>query len=287
MRYGCLVWLIAGCGFASPASTAEDPGGDPGGGSAGPGAGPGGAGTSGKCDVSDPSLRLCVSFGVNPMVQDLVTPPHNVVPGSASVGALTNIALPFGGLVASTVGTFDERSQLRFQESSDFDVMSLTIDFWMLPQDTATPDNPYFILDNNTEYSASYDGSAVRCAVAGTTAVSRSIMTPGSWHHVACTYGTTDRQLRVYVDGDLSGCKMASPIPRGGIDGVAIGANYDGKNGFQQNFVGNLGNLHLFATELAPDQICRAAGRTSGCNPACPAGGGGSGGNGADPGGSP
>jgi hypothetical protein len=281
MRYACLVWLIAGCGFSSTAGTAEDPGGDPGGGSAGPGAGSGGPGAaSGKCDVTDPNLRLCVSFGTSPMAQDLVTPLHEVAPGSTGVVAFANLALPILGLVVNTGGTFAAGSQLRFKESPDFDVDNLTLDLWMLPQSTPAQSSSYYLLDNNTEYSATYDSGGVHCMVAGTTVDSRPITTSG-WHHVACTYGKADRLLRVYVDGELSGCEMASAIPHGGMDGVAIGANYAGKSGFQQNFIGKLGNVHLYGTELAPDQICRAAGRTGGCNPVCP----GSGGGGGDPGG--
>lgn len=275
MRYACLVWLIAGCGFSATAGTAEDPGGDPGGGSAGSGAGAGSGGVgaaSGKCDATDPGLRLCVSFGTSPMAQDLVTPLHEVAPGSTGVVAFADLALPVPGLLVHTGGTFAAGSQLRFKESPDFDVDNLTIDLWMLPQSSPASDT-YYLLDNNTEYSVTYDGDTVHCTVAGTTVDSRLIMTSG-WHHVACTYGKAARQLRVYVDGDLSGCDMASAIPHGGMDGVAIGANYSAKGGFQQNFIGKLGNLHLYGTELPPDQICRAAGRSSGCNSVCPGNGG-------------
>ncbi len=275
MRYACLVWLIAGCGFSASASSAEDPGGS----SAGSGSGTGGAGTSsGKCDVSDPGLRLCVSFGTHPMAQDLVTSAHQIVEATG-VEPLANITLPILGRVVNTAGTFTASSQLRFKENPDFDVDDLTIDLWMSPQGKPAQDSAYWILDNNTEYYAAYDGdTTVRCGVAGTSVNSRAMLAPGSWHHVACTYGKADRLLRVYVDGDLGGCQMASAIPHNGMDGVAIGANYAAKNGFQQNFLGNLGDLHLYGTELAPDQICRAAGRT-GCNFVCPGDGGG------DPGG--
>jgi hypothetical protein len=285
MRYACLVWLIAGCGFAASPST--DPGGDPGGGP-GPGGGsggPGGSGTaSGKCDVTDPGLRLCVSFGVDPMAQDLVTPLHELAAGSTGVVALTELVLPLPGLVAHTGGRFTATSQLRFKEHPDFDVENLTIDLWMLPQGTPADGNAFTLLDNNTEYSASYDAGGVHCTVAGTTVDSRPIAGPG-WHHIACSYGKADRQLRVYVDGDLGGCRMAAAIPQRAMDGVAIGAAYDPKNGFQDRFLGDLGNVHLYATELTPDQICRAAGRPGDCNLACPEGDGG-GGGGADPGGS-
>jgi hypothetical protein len=202
------------------------------------------------------------------------------------VDAFTDLALPLLDLVVHTGGTFTARSQLRFKEHPDFDVDNLTIDLWMFPQGTPGGGSAYYLLDNHTEYSASYDGDGVHCTVAGTTVDSRPITAPG-WHHVACTYGKTDRQLRVYVDGDLSGCRTASAIPRGAMEGVAIGASYDAKDGFQDNFVGDLGNVHLYATELAPDPICRAAGRTGGCNATCPGGGGGEGGsagNRADPG---
>ena len=80
MRYACLVWLIAGCGFSSSAGPAEDPGGSGGpNGPGGPGGSGSGSGTASPCDASNPSPLLCVAFGGLPMVQDLAIPAHEIL----------------------------------------------------------------------------------------------------------------------------------------------------------------------------------------------------------------
>ena len=150
---------------------------------------------------------------------------------------------------------------------------------------------PSYLLDNNGEYYAVYnDDGSVLCGVAGTSVDSHAMVAAGTWHHVACTYAASDRTLRVYVDGDLSGCQTASAIPHGARDGVTIGANFDPKaplqQNFQQNFVGSLGHLHVYGTALTAGQICSAAGRT-GCSNSCSGGGGGDGGSGGLAGGDP
>lgn len=293
MRHACLVWLIAGCGFSSSAGLAEDPGG-PGPGGPGAPAGPGGpgsgSGSATPCDASNPAPLLCVSFGTNPLVQDLAVPAHELLEHTGIL-PLVNIALPITGFVVKTAGTFGVSSKLRFKERPDLDVDDLTIDLWMAPAGGLVADDPSYLLDNHGEYSAVYnDDGSVRCGVAGTSVDSRATVAAGTWHHVACTYAASDRTLRVYVDGDLSGCQTASAIPHGAKDGVTIGANFDPKaaQNFQRNFVGSLGHLHVYGTALTPGQICSAAGRT-GCSNSCSGGDGGDGGSrglaGGDPGG--
>ena len=128
----------------------------------------------------------------------------------------------------ASAGSFDLGSQLRFAESSDFDVSDLTLDAWILPASRPAGGKHSWILDNNTEYFATYeDNGTVRCGIAGNTVDQQD-------HACRPRAGTTspapttanDQELRVYIDGDLSGCANASPIPQGGRDGIAIGANY-------------------------------------------------------------
>jgi hypothetical protein len=282
MRCACLLWLIAGCGFSSPSSLADDPGSP--GGPSGPGvpgapAGPGGgSGSPSQCDASNPSPLLCVAFGGASLVSDLATPAHELLE-HIGILPLANIALPITGFVVRTAGTFGLGSQLRFRERPDLDVNDLTIDLWISPDGRLVADGPSSLLDNNGEYSAAYNSDGtVRCGVAGTSLDSHAKIAADTWHHVACTYGMADRTLKVYVDGDLSGCKTASAIPHTGKDGVAIGASYDPtpkplQSNFQQHFAGSLGHLHVYGIELTPDQVCGAAGRT-GCSQSCSGSGG-------------
>jgi Concanavalin A-like lectin/glucanases superfamily len=274
MRCACLLWFIAGCGFSSPSGLADDPGGPSGPGDPGAPAGPGGgSGSASQCDASNPSPLLCVAFGGAPLVSDLATPAHELLE-HVNILPLPSIALPVTGFVVHTAGTFGMDSKLRFKERPDLDVNDLTIDLWISPGGGLVSSDPSLLLDNNGEYSAAYNSDGtVRCGVAGTSLDSSAKVAVGTWHHVACTYGMADRTLKVYVDGDLSGCKMASAIPHGGKDGVAVGASYDPnpkplQPNFQQHFAGSLGHLHIYGTELTADQICHAAGR-SGCSQSC------------------
>ena len=268
----CLVWLIAGCGFSSPPGAGADPT-DPG--PAGPGdptdptdpADPGSSGGSNgsaaaRCDISDPDLRLCLSFSGDRGAQDLVSPGHSVVIAS-------NIT-PIAGITsgAAMAASFNQGSQVRLDENRDFDVAQITFDFWMQAQGLPGHNKRFWMLDNNTEYAALYDeDGAVLCAI-GNLAVKSSVALPvGSWHHVACTYGA-DHQLRVLIDGDVRGCGRIDPgIPQGGGDGVAIGASFAGGK-FSENFLGGLDGVHVYARALPPRELCTLLGKV-GCNDQC------------------
>ena len=263
MRRACLVWLIAGCGFSGgPAGPDEGPGSGSGSGS-GSANGSGGTGTTSSCDVTGATLRLCVSFGGNPMAQDLLVPPHVVVDA-------TGIA-PIDGILNGVAGNFGTSSRLRFAESPDFDVSDLTLSFAMRPSAMPSGGKRVWMIDNNTQYFATYeDNGSVRCGIGSQFATSQAIVPPGTWHHVACTYSpTTGDKIKVYVDGELSGCQdFSSPIPQGGKDGVAIGANYGGGT-YKENYTGRLDTMHLYASALSDSEICEAVGK-SGCNNSCP-----------------
>lgn len=254
MRTACLLcWLIAGCGFSSA----------PGSGPGGVDGGSGGPGATTGCDASDPSLRLCLTFDQTPMkVVDLANPAHLLTDASGVTQILR---------LASGAAQFDPASRIRFAEHPDFDVAELTVDLWIAPAALAS-DKHYWMLDNNTQYYAVYDGDgSVRCGIGGATSInSRAKFVPtlpATWHHVACTYAG-DRELRVYVDGDLSGCTMGGgAIPTTGIDGVAIGANF-GAGGFKENFIGGIDGVHVYARALTGDEICHVANRSR-CSSQC------------------
>jgi hypothetical protein len=259
MRHACLVWLIAGCGFSSePGPAVDDPPGGPGGSGSGSGSGVGVAPT--RCDVTDASLRLCVSFGLDPMAQDLIDPRHTLIEH-------TDVT-PLAGLVGGTAGTFILTSQLRFAETRDFDVGELTVDFWMSPG--AVPIGPRtWMLDNNTQYYATFEqNGTVRCGIGGTTVTSQDVVDLAHWHHVACTYAAADQKLRVHVDGNVGGCVKVDTVPQGGHDGIAIGANYGGGK-FTEQYIGGLGRLHLYARALSDQEICQIATGGTGCATQC------------------
>jgi hypothetical protein len=274
MRSACLIALIAGCGFSSVAgSPGAEPGIDSGPAGSGEPNGPGGSGGPvGGCDTSDPSLRLCLTFDQTPMkVTDLINPVAHTVADDFGVTQVLGLA--------SGAAQLAPASRIRFTEHPDFDVAELTVDLWIAPAALVAKQH-YWLLDNNTQYFAIYEGDgSVRCGIGTQTSVSsraRFVPTiPASWHHVACTYAAS-REVRVYVDGDLSGCTTGpSAIPQSGTDGVAIGANY-GSGSFHENFVGGLDAVHIYGRAMQATEVCSAAHRT-GCDNQCPSTGSGPG----------
>jgi hypothetical protein len=201
------------------------------------------------------------------MAQDLSSAAHTLV-NARDVLPLKDV-LPLAGLIDGAAGTFSATSQLRFADSRDFDVSDLTFEFWMSPTVIPLFGARGWMLDNNTQYSASYEsGGTVRCGIGNTMATSQNTVAIGGWHHVACSYSMSQQQLTVHVDGNVSGCTQVDSIPQGGKDGVAIGANYGGGK-FTEPYLGGLGRLHLYARALTATEICqRATGRTD-CNTQC------------------
>ena len=214
------------------------------------------------CDVSDPSIRLCLTFDGDPLVKDRSGADHTAV-DDVGVSPVQGVA---GGAIALTA-----TSRLRFADSPDFDVSDLTFDFWMSGQSAPADGVPGWLLDNPLQYGASYQSDqTVRCAIGSRQVVNGQVKAPpGTWHHIACAYANADRLIRVYVDGNLVACASAPPPPTSGGDGPAIGATYNTTASFRENFMGRLDSIHLYARELAPDEICKAAGRT-GCTRTCP-----------------
>jgi Concanavalin A-like lectin/glucanases superfamily len=264
MRFGWLLCLAAGCDFAaSPTSTPTEGGDD----DQGQGQDPGGTGsgtTNTPCDVTgDPSLRLCLSFDQQPMMQDLSDYGHRV-----TATAVTPVTHDSGSAVALTM-----TSQLHVLTNdatdSSFDVTQLTIDMWIAPAPASGSPRPRgWLLDNNGAYFMTFEPDGkVRCGINSQVLTSGANIDDTTWHHVACTYGS-DQKLHVYVDGVLSGCASSAAIPTGKRDGIAIGANYGAGDKFTENYVGDVDTVHVYARALSDDEICTAAHKTN-CRGSC------------------
>jgi hypothetical protein len=254
MRCACVAWLIAGCGFTTGPIPTGDPDLDPG---DPPVVAPP---VAARCDASDPatdpSLHLCVTFDQDPMV-DLASPPNAI----AELAGLTVVQL-----ADERVARLGTKSQIRFAEATDLDVTDLTIDLWIGPA-RISRDHSYWLFDNNTQYAAWYDeDERVNCQIGDQIVTSAQSFREG-WHHVACRYDADANELRIYLDGSVSGCTaVPDGIPTGGNDGLAIGANYDA--GYRDQFVGQLDSFHLYSRALPSADICRAA-RRSDCRASC------------------
>jgi hypothetical protein len=245
---------MAGCEFAAtaPPSTGDD--------GQGQGQGQGGvdAGTSATapCDVTDDSsLQLCLTFDHNPMVQDLSGYAHTVTDA-------INVA-PIVRSSGSTAAVLTAASRVHIADDDKFDVAQLTIDMWIAPAPGATTQHSW-LLDNNTQYFLTYEmDGKIRCGIGSKVVTSSATIPSTGWHHVACTYGT-NHELRVYVDGDRSGClDGSSSIPTTGTDGIAIGANYGNGGTYAESYAGGIDAVHVYGRALSDAQVCIVAGQSS------------------------
>jgi hypothetical protein len=213
------------------------------------------------CDVSDPALRLCLTFDGDPLVRDLSSRPHML---AENIG-VTSVIGPFGGRAAA----LNAASRIRFADSTDFDVTDLTIEMWFLPSSPQAKDHT--LLDSFGQYSMEYnDRGELGCGI-GNSGVLVPVTLTSGWHHVACRYRVADMEtekMRVYLDGNLIDCSgLGSGIPSTGTDGVAIGATYSSGT-YGGNYVGSIDSVHLYARALTDAEICSAAHRTN-CKTSC------------------
>lgn len=263
-----VVALAGGCSFTPPIPADDQSSDDP-----GPDASVSSDGDTtttpgpARCGVSDGNLKLCLEFDddVDPMrvARDGSGKGHDAE--ASFVNRMTRADAPGYAAILSTV------SRLHVGETADLDIKdNLTVEMWIAPAGIASGQR-YYLLDNDDQYSMSYDDRRdITCAIAGVNVESQASVGQGAFHHVACTYDRNE--LRVYVDGDLSGCReetQAIPITR--TDGTAIGANLEGA-AVSQSYNGQLDGVRIYDRTLSSSELCSRAGK-SGCNDSCPSSG--------------
>jgi hypothetical protein len=158
---------------------------------------------------------------------------------------------------------------MHLREAAKLDITEgLALDMWIRPMGALGTDG--WLLDNNTQYGATYTSTGtIRCLLGPRNVESTAIVpNDGRFHHVACTYDGTD--LKVFVDGDLSRCHTTTDgILTTGMSGLAIGANLAGPDtapSFSAKFVGGIDDVRVWAR--AGVDVCTAA-RRSGCKTRC------------------
>lgn len=248
------LWLVicasAGCTFPSPGSDGELEPED----EVSPDPAPAGRSV---CDRRDPDLRLCVDFDGDVMDRSV----YGATIAATEVSSMQRGSEPAAALVAT--------STMHVREGGDLDIVGqLSLEAWIRPQG-APGSEGFWILDNNTQYGASYTtAGTIRCVLGNLVVDSAPLPADGQFHHVACTYDGA--RLHVYLDGDLSRCRdLGIAIPTTGEDGLAIGANLSGTDTapqFRGNFVGGLDDVRVWAR--GDLDACAAAGRT-GCKTTC------------------
>lgn len=216
------------------------------------------------CSTSDPALRLCIDFD----------DPTGVTKDQFAHAIEAQNLTPKPRDVEMAVA-FEDDSRLHVAETPDLDIVeSLTVSMWIYVDIGGLPVSSVssrWLYDNNTQYYASLRvGGVIRCGSGGEYADSSPIEI-GRWHHVTCTYERNE--IRVYVDGGVGGCENLSnrPLPTGGREGMAIGANVNGGAGgpyYSEEFEGGIDNVQVFARKLEAAEVCSAAGQVS-CAATC------------------
>jgi hypothetical protein len=258
MRTFCLILCAsAGCTFASPA-------GGGGGGDLQPGDDQPDAATQPApraiCDRSDPSLRLCVDF--EGAIADRSA--NGAAIAASGVSPMERDGEPAAALTTS--------SSMHLREAATLDIQGgLALDMWIRPTGKPSSGNTFWMLDNNTQYGASFTSTgAIRCVISGLSSDSSGLVpSDDQFHHVACTYDGS--MLKIYIDGDLQRCAGlgGAAIVTTGIDGLAIGANLSGSDtdpDYDDRFVGGLDNVRVWARSDL--DVCAAAKQT-GCRTSC------------------
>jgi hypothetical protein len=223
-----------------------------------------------SCKATGPAdLRLCIDFE-DPSLASLA------VDGSGqSHDATATLISPMTRLATSgaeQAAQLGGQSSLRVAETPDLDLASFTIEMWIKPQ--ALLPSEVGLLDNYGQYTMQYDHQGqLRCGLAGTNYVnSDTSVGLGTWHHVACRFDGARREMKVFLDGDVSDCETyATPASTTATAGTVIGARLD--QGLPipifGHFIGGIDNVRVYSGAIEEPRLCAAAGR-SGCDFSCP-----------------
>jgi len=212
----------------------------------------------GRCKQA--GLAVCVDFeDTPPLITDMV---------GATLTA-QNVELMLRSQTESA-GRFTPQSALRIANASRLDINpDITIEMWTNP--LAVPsdegDKQFGLFDTERQYAMNFEHSGgIECMIGSDHLDSRSSLSLGTWHHVACTFN--GYEMRVYIDGKLDGCHLVTRlIPIDGTTGAAIGANLSSGQ-IKNSFIGELDNVHLYSRRLNADEICTAWGGGN-CSNSC------------------
>jgi hypothetical protein len=255
-RAACVL-ALTGCSFqssASPATDASAPGLAPDAAIDGPPV----AQAAPFCDPDDASVVVCFDF-------------DDGTAGDKSAHHLTvhtdNLQFVPGQVGQAVKLAADSAADL--DDSSVFDVASLTIEAWIdpdqLPADTAD------ILDVNNQYALQVkaDGS-LHCILSNTNASVSGLaaIPPQRWTHVACTFDGASQVGVLYVNGtQLNSTGGNQALATDGNTGMSLGGD-NGPPALKpgpptDRFVGVLDQVRLASRARTSHEICLDAGRTS------------------------
>jgi len=218
----------------------------------------GGEGSVRDCLLTgDPTLRLCLDFeGALP--SDGSPSPNTV--NSTGVASTTR-ATPGGG--SEGAARVDTGSQIQIPETASLDITpQITLAAWINPDRLPTAGESRFgILDNDGQYSMFLhaDGTVTCNVNAG--AVTQPI-SPNVWTHVGCV--ADGSKLFIYRDGsEDQHVNNTAAIMTTSTSGTRIGQDDLGGGAGQQNFIGQLDDVRIWARALPKDELCQSGGFSS------------------------
>jgi hypothetical protein len=248
MRGIIAIALLGACTF-TPGTPADPGSGGGGGGGGGGGAAPDAPAIVNRppCDLTDPSVQLCLDFEATDLGIDSGPGHHD-----ATVTSVTS-------MVRSTTdhaAMLDMSSSIRVGETSALDIPDkITYEAWIAPTQYPPMGSRAIAIDNTGQYRVSLqpDGKA-RCEIGTAHVDSLNPIQLGTttWTHIACVYD--QQSLDVYVNGDQSQCApYNAPISTTGTSGTSIGVS----------FMGAIDNVHVLSRDATSDDVCMHAGRTN------------------------
>ena len=166
-----------------------------------------------KCALSDPTLRLCIDFDDD---QTLTSDGSGRGHDAVGTGYMVTTRK------AEQAVMVDASTQLVVAETPDLDIQNnLTITLMARPSSYPVMGQAYWALDNNKQYFISYqhDGK-FRCGIGNMVVDAAFGVTKDNWYQVACTYD--HGQLKLFVEGQLAGCRMVPAIPVDGAEGLRV-----------------------------------------------------------------
>ncbi|MGK3985539.1 LamG-like jellyroll fold domain-containing protein [Sorangium sp. So ce136] len=149
-------------------------------------------------------------------------------------------------------------SRLRFGHDAAWIAPAMTIDVWINPASIPLRER-YTIIDSGGKPSLFLmPGGLVRCTMGVEQNVLYPVL-PGKWTHIACLSDGQTQSL--YVNGVEVDRSASGPVLAQGDQPIHIGSDEPSD---QDEFDGLIDSLRVFGRTLAPQEICKAAGR-EGC----------------------
>jgi hypothetical protein len=181
--------------------------------------------------------------------------------GNANTGTVVDVGgnpITWVGGVFSNALYFDGQTQVTVSNSPSLNPFTgITISAWVDANDWGSNGYAPRLLekgDSDNQYALfSPSSGQLEFLLAG---VSNGVLVAtapsvGTWHHVAGTYNGSSMNL--YIDGQIAAQQPASGVLAITSDGLAIGSNPSGTNGFS----GTLDDVRIYGSTLSAAQIAQ------------------------------